>query len=234
MEAEHTAWRAQLQHLQHQQAEAELQTRPAVTTDPNPGEAPDADDLPAGIESIEALDTRIRHYSAELASRDLFFGRIAQRFLALRGWQSLGFATEAHYARERLGMSRASLRSKVSLARRTEGRDHLIDALQRGRIGFEAAQLIARIASADTEQAWVERATRRTFKHLREEVQAVEMATRYLGQTDTSPPTDTQLQQVEAANSSPASPAPPRNAPGSPAPPAAPSNTSAKRSKPSR
>ena len=52
-------------------------------------------------------------------------------------------------------MSRASLRSKISLARRTEGRDHLIDALQRGRIGFEAAQLIARIASADTEQAWV-------------------------------------------------------------------------------
>ncbi len=199
MEAEQIAWRAQLQYLQHQQAEAELQTRPAVTTAPIPGEAPDADDLPAGIESIEALDTRIRHYSAELASRDLFFGRIAQRFLALRGWQSLGFATEAHYARERLGMSRASLRSKVSLARRTEGRDHLIDALQRGRIGFEAAQLIARIASADTEQAWVERATRRTFKHLREEVQAVEISTRYLGQTDTSPPTDTQLQQVEAA-----------------------------------
>ena len=199
MEAEQTAWRAQLQHLQHQQAEAELQSRPAVITAPTPGEAPDPDDLPAGSESIEALDTRIRHYSAELASRDLFFGRIAQRFLALRGWQTLGFATEAHYARERLGMSRASLRSKLSLARRTEGRDHLIDALQRGQIGFEAAQLIARIASAETERAWLTRATRRTFKHLREEVQAVEVSTRYLGETDTSPPTEAQLQQVEAA-----------------------------------
>ena len=198
MEAEHTAWRTELQHLQHQQAEAELQTRPTVTTTPTPGEAPDSDDLPTNIQSIEALDTRIRHYSAELASRDLFFGRIAQRFLALRGWQALGFATEAHYARERLGMSRASLRSKVSLARRTEGCDHLIDALQRGRIGFEAAQLIARIATPETESAWLTRATRRTFKHLREEVQAVEMSTRYLGETDTSPPTEAQLQQVEA------------------------------------
>ena len=197
MEVEQTAWRAQLQRLQHQQAEAELQTRPAVTAAPNPGEAPDPSDLPTGL---EALDTRIRHYSAELASRDLFFGRLAQRFLALRGWQALGFATEAHYARERLGISRASLRSKVSLARRTEGRDHLIDALQRGHIGFEAAQLLARIATPETERAWLTRATRRTFKHLREEVQAVEMSTRYLGATDTSPPTEEQLQQVEAPN----------------------------------
>ncbi len=195
-EAEHAAWRAQMQRLQHLQAEAELQSRPAVPTDPDPGEAPDPSDLPTGIET---LDTRIRHYSAELASRDLFFGRIAQRFLALRGWQALGFASEAHYARERLGISRASLRSKLSLARRTERLDHLIDALQKGRIGFEAAQLIARVATPETERAWLTRATRRTFKHLREEVQAVEMATRFLGETDGSPPSEAQLQQVEAA-----------------------------------
>jgi len=195
MEAEHTAWRAQMQRLQHLHAEAELRSRPAVATEPNPGEAPEADDLPIGL---EALDARIRHYSAELASRDLFFGRLAQRFLALRGWQALGFASEAHYARERLGMSRASLRSKLSLARRSQGLDHVADALQQGRIGFEAAQLIARIATADTERAWVDRATRRTFKHLREEVQAVEMAARFAGQTDRSPPSEEHIQQMQA------------------------------------
>jgi hypothetical protein len=92
MEAELTAWRAQMQRLQHQQAEAELQARPAVTSAPTPGEAPDPSDLPTGL---DALDARIRHYSAELASRDLFFGRMAQHFLTLRGWQTLGFATEA-------------------------------------------------------------------------------------------------------------------------------------------
>ncbi len=195
MEAEQAAWRAQMQRLQHLQAEAELQSRPAVPTDPNPGEAPDPSDLPTGL---EALDARIRHYSAELASRDLFFGRMAQRFLALRGWQTLGFATEAHYARERLGMSRASLRSKVILARRTAGRDHLVDALQRGQIGFEAAQLITRIATPETERAWLTRATRRTFKHLREEVQAVEMATRFLNESDHSPPSEQQVEQMQA------------------------------------
>ena len=195
MEAEHTAWRAQMQRLQHLQAEAELQSRPAVATDPNPGDAPDPSDLPIGL---EALDARIRHYSAELASRDLFFGRMAQRFLALRGWQTLGFASEAHYARERLGMSRASLRSKLSLARRSQGLHQVADALQQGHIGFEAAHLIARIATPTTERAWLTRATRRTFKHLREEVQAVEMATRFLNETDHSPPSEEQIEQMQA------------------------------------
>ena len=157
---------------------------PRSPTDPNPGEAPDPSDLPTGL---QALDARIRHYSAELASRDLFFGRIAQRFLALRGWQTLGFTTEAHYARERLGMSRASLRSKLSLARRSQALHQVADALQQGQIGFEAAHLIARIATPTTERAWLTRATRRTFKHLREEVQAIEMATRFAGATESLP-----------------------------------------------
>jgi hypothetical protein len=195
IEAEDTAWHTKMKRLQLLHADAELRSRPAVTTEPHPGEAPDADDLPVGL---EALDARIRHYSAELASRDLFFGRVAQRFLALRGWQALGFASEAHYARERLGMSRASLRSKVSLARRSRGLDHVVDALQQGRIGFEAAQLVARIATADTERAWVDRATRRTFKHLREEVQAVEMAARFAGATDRSPPSEEHIAEVQA------------------------------------
>jgi hypothetical protein len=195
MDAEDDAWHAEMQHLHHLHAVAELESRPAVGTEPNAGDAPEVDDLPTGI---EALDTRIRHYSAELASRDLFFGRVAQRFMALRGWQALGFASEAHYARERLGMSRASLRSKVSLARRSWELDHVVDALQQGRIGFEAAQLVARIATADTERAWVERAQRRTFKHLREEVQAVEIATRLGGEADSSPPSEEQIEQMQA------------------------------------
>ena len=152
MQAEAAEWHAQMQRLQLLQANAELQSRPQVPTNfvthPTPGEAPSTDDLPT---TLEALDERIRHYSAELASRDLFFGRIAERFLALRGWQPLGFTTEAHYARERLGMSRASLRSKVTLARRAEALPHVTDALQQGRIGFEAAHLITRIATPTTE-----------------------------------------------------------------------------------
>ena len=195
MESEQAACRAELQHLQHQHAAAELRSHPRVSADPVAGQAPEADDLPTGL---EGLDLRIRQYAAELGSRDLFFGRIARRFVAHGGGQALGFASEAHYARDRLGMSRASLRSKMTLARRTEGRDHLVEALQQGRIGFEAAQLVARVATAATEQAWVDRAARRTFKHLREEVQWVEMAHRLGGQTRRSPPGEEQLGRMQA------------------------------------
>jgi len=194
IDARATAWRAELRRLQHQHTAAELESRPTVAAEPLAGEAPEVDDLPAGV---EALDARIRQYSAELASRDLFFGRMALRFFAVRGWQALGFHSEAHYARERLGMSRASLRSKISLARRTRGYEHVVEAVQGGRIGFEAAQLVARIATTDTEQAWVERAASRTFKHLREEVQAVELASRLAAQTDRSPPSDEHLDQMQ-------------------------------------
>jgi hypothetical protein len=195
MEAQATARRAEMQALQHLHADAELRSHPAVATEPIAGEAPGVDDLPHGV---EALDACIRHYSAALASRDLFLGRVAQRFLALGGWQALGFASEAHYARERLGMSRASLRAKVNLARRSQGLDHVVDALQQGEIGFEAAQLVARIATPATEQAWVDRASRRTFKHLREEVQAVELGTRLAGATDRSPPSEQHIKQMQA------------------------------------
>lgn len=195
IEAEGTAWRSEMKQLKHLHAQAELEARPAVVMHPHPGTAPDTDDLPT---DIEQLDTRLRHYSAELSSRDLFFGQVAQRFLSHRGWQSLGFVSEAHYARDRLGLSRASLRSKISLARRSRGLDHIVDALQQGHIGFEAAQLIARIATPHTEQAWVHRATRRTFKHLREEVQAVEMATRLGGQTDRSPPSEEHINHMQS------------------------------------
>jgi len=195
MESGHAAWRAELEHLQHEHAEAELRSHPRVSTHPVAGQAPEVDDIPS---SLAQLDLRIRQYAAELGSRDLFFGRIARRFVALGGWQSLGFVSEAHYARERLGMSRASLRSKMTLARRTEGRDHLIDALQRGGIGFEAAQLVARVATAATEEAWVDRAACRTFKHLREEVQWVEMAHRLGGEPAREPPTEEQLGRMQA------------------------------------
>jgi hypothetical protein len=95
-------------------------------------------------------------------------------------------------------MSRASLRSKISLARRTEGLPHIVDALQRGHIGFEAAHLIARVATPTTERAWLTRATRRTFKHLREEVQAVELTTRFTGKTDRSPPSKQDIDQMQS------------------------------------
>ncbi len=120
-----------------------------------------------------AIDRRLtRELSPRLASSDVPFGRLLGRFFRARGWHVLGFASEAHYARERLGMSRSAVYARIALAKQAVHLTQVADALREGAIGFEAAALLGRVATPDTEDAWVERATRRTHKHLEEEVNA--------------------------------------------------------------
>ena len=58
---------------------------------------------------------------------------------------------------------------------------------------MEAALQLVRIATPKTEAAWVERARRRTIKHLREEVAAALTAVRLAGESDCLPPEDTDM-----------------------------------------
>lgn len=57
----------------------------------------------------------------------------------------------AQYARERLGSSLSSVKSKCQLAKRLAQLRLLADALERGELGFEAARLVASVATRDTE-----------------------------------------------------------------------------------
>ncbi len=65
-------------------------------------------------------------------------------------------------------MSRSSAYERMKLARGTTKLDAIAEAVQRGTIGFQAGRLLVRVATRETERAWVERATRRTYKHLKE------------------------------------------------------------------
>jgi hypothetical protein len=110
-----------------------------------------------------------------LGSADVRFGELLAKFFAVRAWRVLGFASEKQYTEERLGMSRSSVHARIALARRVTHLARIGDALRDAAIGYEAATLIARVATPDTEEAWIERARRRTHKHLAEEIHAVEM-----------------------------------------------------------
>jgi hypothetical protein len=57
---------------------------------------------------------------------------------------------------------------------------------------------IGRIATPETVQAWIERAERRTVKHLDEEMRAAEMLARNGAITEIRPPTDGELAAVFA------------------------------------
>lgn len=123
--------------------------------------------------AVRELDARITALAADLASHEVELARVALAFHQAQGARRLGYATEAQYARERLGISAASFRAKLTLARRWLGR--VRRALEQREIGHEAAQLIARVATTHSAEAWVARARVRTVKHLAEDVRAAEL-----------------------------------------------------------
>jgi len=109
------------------------------------------------------------------------------------GWRRLGYASESQYCRERAGCSVASLRARMTLSRRASRLPSVAAALAKGVIGYEVACIVARVATPATADAWLARAADRTVRHLREEVEAVEMLARASGDAEVledGPPDD--------------------------------------------
>jgi hypothetical protein len=171
-------------------------TTPARGVDVSHGAAADAAALGmASLEGMqaEALDAYVRSLAEALARHELEFSRLVLCFHHADGWRQLGYATETQYARERLGASRSSLLARRSLALRLEKLPVVARALGAGQLGVEAALQVVRVATAATQAAWVERAGKRTIKHLREEVSAALVAIRSSGEADCLPPTDAEM-----------------------------------------
>ncbi len=183
---------AALRRQWREDAEARAEPRlPAVV----PIGVVDAVDAPLGTTALE-LDAEIRKCCAELARRDLEMGRICRVIFAQRGWERLGYASEAQYARERVGVSLSSLRHRCTLAARVTRLPALGAALEAAELGYEATLLVGRVATAETVEAWIERAKARTLKHLREEVAAVELRQRLGEAGPFPPPEDNVLEEV--------------------------------------
>jgi hypothetical protein len=143
-----------------------------------------------------ALDREIRRLCTELAERDLALGILAERAKKAEVWRRLGFVSEAQYARERVGVSLSSLKSKRILAGRTKRLPELASALSSGRLGYEAAYQLSRIATPSTVREWIRRAEQRTVKHLREEVEAAELMIRMSRRRHQSPFEEQELERL--------------------------------------
>lgn len=136
----------------------------------------------------QSLDNLARALARALAEHEYQLSRIILALHRAEAWGRLGYASEAHYARERLGMPRASFKARRALAAKLEELPLLAEALTTSKIGVEAAQQLVRVATPLTEYAWLERARCRTIKHLREEVAAALAARRISGEVNCSPP----------------------------------------------
>jgi hypothetical protein len=138
--------------------------------------------------SPRELDGRCTALARELAVRDLHIGDLSLDL------EHHGYPTsKGAYAEEALGMSLSSLKAKQTLARRLGRFPELRHELEEGKVGAQAAGLLARIVTQESVRAWVERAKVRTVKHLAEEVRFVEMVARLSNGVPAGPPTEAQL-----------------------------------------
>ena len=110
------------------------------------------------------LETRLGDLLADLGDR--------------RAWPRLRFAGVGHYGEERLGLSRTAAEDRARLARDLRSHPRLREAYAAGRLGREAAALVARLLrdvapDPAREAAWVDRATESTVKRMRDEARAL-------------------------------------------------------------
>ena len=180
------SWREQ---LARHRAEAEVLCEARIRrTEPERNEGAVFGDLPA--RSAADLDREVRAVCRAMAAHECELSERLLRFHRWDGWRRLGYATESQYARERLGMSRSSLLGRRGLALRLERLPVVAAGLREGLIGVEVALQVVRIATPETEAAWLEHAQRRTVKHLREEVSAALVAVRISGELYCWPPAE--------------------------------------------
>ncbi|MFQ5701309.1 MAG: hypothetical protein ACE5HU_05640 [Acidobacteriota bacterium] len=105
-------------------------------------------------------------------------GRLLSQMAEQGAWSRLRFHGVAHYAEQRLGMSRTTARQRVRTHRALRRYPVVARAYEEGTIGLEAAAHIARILGRDhagpaVQRAWVLRARKATIKRLTDEARAL-------------------------------------------------------------
>jgi len=124
--------------------------------------------------------------------RDIELGELAGAIVDHEAWRAFGYASFDHYCRERIGLAPSSVATRVALTRRFGSVPEVRTALGADRICYEAAALVARICGPTNVHAWIERATQRTVKQLREDIDATELLACLEGRSPTKldPPDD--------------------------------------------
>jgi hypothetical protein len=122
------------------------------------------------------LDGYLRRLSRQKALVRLVLGRLAARLRSRRDYRRLGFVRIGDYAGERLGISKREIESLAQVAVALEKLQATTRAFEVGQVCWAKLRLIASIATASDEQAWLERARCMTAAELQKIVAATRAA----------------------------------------------------------
>jgi hypothetical protein len=101
---------------------------------------------------------------------------LAERFVAARGWEPLGFARLGDWARERVGLSARQLQDLARTGALLERLPLTEAALVSGALPWSKVRLVGRVATPADEAAWLARARAVSVRALEHEVRAVDRA----------------------------------------------------------
>ncbi len=118
------------------------------------------------VELAAALDGELRVACRSEAAARYELGRAARALLACRGYQRLGFVRLGDYGRERFGIAARTLQSAAWVATRLDGLPGVQSAFDRAELSWAQVRVLAAVATAETEAAWLARARHATAREL--------------------------------------------------------------------
>jgi len=122
------------------------------------------------------LDGWLRRLSRQEALCRRVLGALAGRFLAIRACHSLGFARLSDWTRERLGMGAREVQELARAATRLGSLPAIREAFDRGELSWAKVRLLTRVATAESERAWVGLALERPVRALEELIRDAQRA----------------------------------------------------------
>jgi hypothetical protein len=132
-------------------------------------------DWGVGREPLAVEEREIHELAASQAPVRRALAALAGRFLAVRGWERLGFARLGDYAVERLGLSARSLHDLAHIDGALAALPRINTAFVRGEISWTMLRLLTRVARQSDKEEWLARARGMTATRLAREVRAVDV-----------------------------------------------------------
>jgi hypothetical protein len=105
------------------------------------------------------------------AGQDELLGRACLLVRRLGCWRRLGFLSFDCWCAERLGLAPSTVRQRTALERRMQALPPLREALRSGRLSYEQARLVARVARASDLEVRIAEAAAKTCIALRRELE---------------------------------------------------------------
>jgi len=118
------------------------------------------------------LDRHLRRLAAMRNPLELRLARLLARLQERSGYLDLGFARLADYVIERLGISVRRMQALLQMDARLRDLPLTSEAFSRGRISSSQLRLLLRVATPETEAAWLEKTARLNVRLLEREVVA--------------------------------------------------------------